>query len=830
MSDTTYSLDCHPFAYGNRPFYRDSLIPDHGVCTSGGTGFADEILEIADPYINYADFDKDNNGVVDGFFFIIISPSTETGGCPIVDCNYLSNDTLADGERVLVDGYYGVEIRIYGDSNDNFSGGDYFKHFCVHEWGHQFGLNDLYCYSGNSRSIGFSAMGNDHFENRCSPYDPYSRAKLGWVEPTVVSGTLTDQPIADHMSTGEVYQLYCPGYTSHYFLVSNHYKLPEPDYWEAYFPGRGLLIWHITPEGDNTTLGEIREVDVEGADSLFDYTQTPPVPDDSMGMDSIDLGCLGKYHTFWNENTQIDFDDNSNPNTRDYIKQDSIFKQTLYTGVWVRNIEGEGGDTMWADLFSPSIRWGPGDVHLSGDYVVDSGYTLAIFPGTDIIFDTTDDQSSGYDTTRCELIVKGNLVARGLEPDSEPPPPPTKGPKNVQFKSSSDSAQPGDWYGIVVDSGGSAHLEVVEIKDAYCGVSFNYTSDPSNKVKNCAFSGNQLYGIKSKSSKVEVFRNYVTAPSAGYGIYVENLWADVRENIIDSADYGIYIKGGGGGSVTMNENEINGPGYRGLHIQDISVPFPPVPTPLNQNKVAGQFSDCHLYLNDANLVQVNSCSFLTGDTIGSPSRSPTGIKAINSGNVKVRETSIIDYRSSGFVAYSQTTADLGVHSEDPGNNYIATNSVLSPPRRVYAVVNWNTDTLKAEDNYWGTDDPPDTMFSGPVDYNPWLSSPPGQGKIHVAQNDNRPKEYTLWQNYPNPFNPNTIIRFTLPKASRVSMKIYNIMGQLVKEVLDEELPSGVHTVTWSGDNESGKEVASGIYFYVVKAGDFRAAKKMVLLR
>ncbi|MBK7107422.1 MAG: T9SS type A sorting domain-containing protein [Ignavibacteriae bacterium] len=90
--------------------------------------------------------------------------------------------------------------------------------------------------------------------------------------------------------------------------------------------------------------------------------------------------------------------------------------------------------------------------------------------------------------------------------------------------------------------------------------------------------------------------------------------------------------------------------------------------------------------------------------------------------------------------------------------------------------------------------------------------------------------FTLYQNFPNPFNPSTKIEFTVLKRSRISIKIYNINGQLVKELLNEEKNSGDYIIMWDGQNEIGTKVASGTYFYQIKAGDFTQIKKMLLLK
>ena len=96
--------------------------------------------------------------------------------------------------------------------------------------------------------------------------------------------------------------------------------------------------------------------------------------------------------------------------------------------------------------------------------------------------------------------------------------------------------------------------------------------------------------------------------------------------------------------------------------------------------------------------------------------------------------------------------------------------------------------------------------------------------------DNRPNDYALDQNYPNPFNPTTVVAFSLPEAQSVKLDIFNVNGQLVNTLFDDRLEAGHHQVEWDSRNKSGNPVASGIYFYRVKAGDYTNTKKMVLIR
>jgi ankyrin repeat protein len=96
--------------------------------------------------------------------------------------------------------------------------------------------------------------------------------------------------------------------------------------------------------------------------------------------------------------------------------------------------------------------------------------------------------------------------------------------------------------------------------------------------------------------------------------------------------------------------------------------------------------------------------------------------------------------------------------------------------------------------------------------------------------DQLPKQFSLSQNYPNPFNQSTKIEFALVNSGFVSLEIYDILGRKVRTLVSENLTPGYKSVLWNGKDNSGKEVASGIYFYQIKIGDFSEAKKLVLLK
>lgn len=85
-------------------------------------------------------------------------------------------------------------------------------------------------------------------------------------------------------------------------------------------------------------------------------------------------------------------------------------------------------------------------------------------------------------------------------------------------------------------------------------------------------------------------------------------------------------------------------------------------------------------------------------------------------------------------------------------------------------------------------------------------------------------------NYPNPFNPDTDIRFSLTRDSEVNLSVFNILGQKVKTLVQGSLTAGLHSVKWDGTDESGRQVASGIYLYKIVTGDVVESRKMILMK
>ncbi|KPJ64412.1 hypothetical protein AMJ44_12865, partial [candidate division WOR-1 bacterium DG_54_3] len=107
----------------------------------------------------------------------------------------------------------------------------------------------------------------------------------------------------------------------------------------------------------------------------------------------------------------------------------------------------------------------------------------------------------------------------------------------------------------------------------------------------------------------------------------------------------------------------------------------------------------------------------------------------------------------------------------------------------------------------------------------------GQKPTLVAEEEvETPRFFELFQSFPNPFNNHTVIKYSLSKATDVSLVIYNILGQKVRTLVRKEKQSGLVTVIWDGKDDSGRNLSSGIYFYRLQAGKFAQTKRMVLLK
>lgn len=106
-----------------------------------------------------------------------------------------------------------------------------------------------------------------------------------------------------------------------------------------------------------------------------------------------------------------------------------------------------------------------------------------------------------------------------------------------------------------------------------------------------------------------------------------------------------------------------------------------------------------------------------------------------------------------------------------------------------------------------------------------FSVKPNDGSVNYLENKNVPKEFSLEQNYPNPFNPTTTIKYQIAKSGKYSLKVYNLLGQLVETIFNDYLSTGSYI-----ENFSGKELSSGVYVYLLQGEGNRISRKMLLIK
>jgi hypothetical protein len=185
-----------------------------------------------------------------------------------------------------------------------------------------------------------------------------------------------------------------------------------------------------------------------------------------------------------------------------------------------------------------------------------------------------------------------------------------------------------------------------------------------------------------------------------------------------------------------------------------------------------------------------------------------GIVAVNFGS------------DSSNVTLSFSLADLGDWIED-GKSYIASD-----------LYNGGTDTVRitGEGASMSLTLPPyGTAIFVLADSARHVYIPPLNG-IGSQPNAQQPETFTLYQNYPNPFNPSTTIRFDVPRAARVYIRIFNVLGEEIVDVADGFYTAGVHQVVWDGRTQYGRSAGSGVYFVRFESGTFSDTKKIILIK
>ncbi len=112
----------------------------------------------------------------------------------------------------------------------------------------------------------------------------------------------------------------------------------------------------------------------------------------------------------------------------------------------------------------------------------------------------------------------------------------------------------------------------------------------------------------------------------------------------------------------------------------------------------------------------------------------------------------------------------------------------------------------------------------------WIMQGALEEVLKVDEKNLTPEHFTLYQNYPNPFNPVTVINYRIKNEIYVSIDIYDLKGNHIKDLLSKKMIAGSYKVQWDSKNKKGLKVPSGVYVYTIKSNVFSKSKKMILLK
>ena len=296
-----------------------------GEYPNNATRLVEEAIAAANPYVNYADFDNDNDGYVDGLFIVHAGAGTEVSGNQCDIWSHMGGVWGQSYDGVNIEGY-SMEPEEYGSSGISPIGV-----FC-HEYGHTLGAPDLYDYDRSSAGVGeWSVMGHGSYNGNSrvpAHFDPFCKQYIGFINPTRVTANLEDVALPAAEFTPAIYRLWANGgLTFQYFLVENRQKIG----FDAYLPGEGILIWHVNELAYGADDEWYPQVMLEQADGRFDLRY---------------YNNSGDANDAYGGNTDFNhFDDKTNPNSKDI--------NLVVTQVAVWDIS-ESDSIMYANL---DIRW-----------------------------------------------------------------------------------------------------------------------------------------------------------------------------------------------------------------------------------------------------------------------------------------------------------------------------------------------------------------------------------------------------------------------------------------------------------------------------------------
>ena len=381
------------------------------------------------------------------------------------------------------------------------------------------------------------------------------------------------------------------------------------------------------------------------------------------------------------------------------------------------------------------------------------------------------------------------------------------------------------------------HSRAGAIALAYCGIENAYkgisVDNPDSlklaelQIENCASHGIYCEGCDSSAG---LDPRTITDPGL-VGIEVRNCTGMTLSGhtITDATEYGIKCYDVASMTVTGNYilGDSNSEDFVGIRVKPVSDTSLYLIEENTVERCSSRGIWCAKGLGGGASVEKNSISD------ASYARGGTGVYFYKS-SAKMRQTTV-EAKTHGVVAICGQSSgsfwmpDLGdsTYLSEDGDNRFLDNSLY-----YIWTMNLGDSTMMAERNWFGTTPPNRRKFYGDIDYVSYLTSDPGSFPRVLPGDGESPGQpkLSLGQNWPNPFNPRTSILFTLPSDGQVSLRIYNATGQVVRTVVDEPREAGSHEELWDGCDDSGRRLASGVYFARLVVDGKTRVKKLALLK
>ncbi len=759
---------------------------NNGLGPQGGPRFVWELIQAAETTVNYADYiqyyDGQGNPHI-GFIAVVHAGAGAEAGANNIWSHrwtftvysnqpYISSDIdPVSGENIIIDGNYAIMPERSGGNNN--SGNIIEIGVFAHEFGHIFGLPDLYDTDNSSEGLGNWCLmaGGSWGGDNSSPQTPvhmsaWCKMQLGWVTPVNITTYEDALSVPNAEENPVAYRMWRDGsVTLQYFLIENRQKIG----FDINIRDAGFLIFHV----DETQSGNQNEnhylVDLEQADGNRDLNH------------GLNRGDPGDPFPGVTQNNRFDW--NTNPNSKDYNLMD--------TYVSVRNITRTGtmmigdfevGPRSGAYAFADPVTIDFGDVEVGTNSIIKPA-TLTNYGDQDLIIDDIPLESGDF---KLETLLQFPITL-----------------------STFDSLTLGFRF-IPTTTGNISEQYPVSSNDTgftgYTLTGYSFQNYPALDKTFYASSGEQNNG------------GIMTIdPLSGEGTLLgPSLFDEIKSISIDPATGAIYGLISNTGNADLVKVNAGGGDSHILFTMDLQqmagIAFDTTGTLFGISRTGNIYT----------LDKENGTYSLVIDAEGTYS----GI-AFNPVTNELWGTSANVFGSNVDLVFkvNLTTGDTtGVGHTGLGKR--TNDIVFDEDGDLFGVIGSESELndFVSIDTSTGIG-----TIIGSLGFKHILGlayEETGVTDVEEETNNNKlPEDFILKQNYPNPFNPVTKIKYGIPNNSFVEIRIYNMLGSEIATLVNEDKPAGNYEAVFNASN-----LASGIYFYRMRADNYSMTRKMILLK